>query len=363
MTTDTVGGVWTFTKELATELLRCGHHVTLVSFGREPSAGQKSVTTGLAHDCNTRFQYIASSVPLEWMPDNTTAYSGAESLILQLSRDLRPGALLLSQFCFGALSVPMPRIVIAHSDVLSWAEAVDKAPLANDVWLATYKRLMQRGLNSADAVAAPTQCMLRDLQRGFTVTCQTAVVPNGRSLPSPEEAPPHRILQAFTAGRLWDEAKNVRLLREVNAPMPLLLAGDVGNGLQKDWANVQCLGHLSEGDLLHRFRSSAIYICTSLYEPFGLAPLEAALCGCAVLANDIPSLREVWGSAALYFRDAASLSALLHDLHRNPEHLKAAQDRSGKRAAQYTVARMADAYLELISHFIEQHGRSEAHAA
>jgi len=37
------------------------------------------------------------------------------------------------------------------------------------------------------------------------------------------------------------------------------------------------------------------------YEPFGLAPLEAALSRCAIVANDIPSLREVWGSAAMYF--------------------------------------------------------------
>ena len=55
------------------------------------------------------------------------------------------------------------------------------------------------------------------------------------------------------------------------------------------------LGPLAEEDLLALFQESAIYLCTSRYEPFGLAPLEAALCGCAVVANDIESLREVWG--------------------------------------------------------------------
>ncbi len=44
MTTDTVGGVWTFTSELTEQLLQRGHEVYLVSFGREPSPEQ--ATTG-----------------------------------------------------------------------------------------------------------------------------------------------------------------------------------------------------------------------------------------------------------------------------------------------------------------------------
>ena len=42
--------------------------------------------------------------------------------------------------------------------------------------------------------------------------------------------------------------------------------------------------------------------CPARYEPFGLSPLEAALAGCALVLGDIPSLREVWGDAALYVR-------------------------------------------------------------
>ena len=54
--------------------------------------------------------------------------------------------------------------------------------------------------------------------------------------------------------------------------------------------------------LLELFRTSAIYICTSVYEPFGWRRLKLRVCGCAVVARDMPSFREVWGDAALYFR-------------------------------------------------------------
>lgn len=58
-----------------------------------------------------------------------------------------------------------------------------------------------------------------------------------------------------------------------------------------------------------------------IYEPFGIAPLEAALCGCTVVANDIASLREVWGDDALYFDGPRSLSMLLHQLNRDKRQL------------------------------------------
>jgi glycosyltransferase involved in cell wall biosynthesis len=122
------------------------------------------------------------------------------------------------------------------------------------------------------------------------------------------------------------------------------------------------LGLLAERELLALFRKSAIYLCTSRYEPFGLAPLEAALCGCAVLANDIPSLREVWGSGALYFRDATDLSALLAQLARHPQQLQAAQCRSLHRAQRYTARHMTGEYLAIYQAMLAKFGVS-AHVA
>ncbi len=49
------------------------------------------------------------------------------------------------------------------------------------------------------------------------------------------------------------------------------------------------------------FARASIYAATSRYEPFGLAPVEAALSRCAIVANDIPAFRELWGETACYF--------------------------------------------------------------
>ena len=360
MTTDTVGGVWTFTSELASELLARGCHVALVSFGRAPSREQEGWLRNLTNKC-PNFLFAASETPLEWMPENASAYTGGEPLLLKLCASFQPDALLLSQFCFGALPVDAPKIVLAHSDVLSWAEAVGKVPLPEDAWLRTYCSLAQRGLNGANTVVAPTRAMLKDLRANFSVAARAQVIANGRTLPCVDNTSARK-LRAVTAGRMWDDAKNLKLLAECVSPMPLLIAGE-NTITEGDNTKLTMLGRQSEAELLELFRTSAIYICSSVYEPFGLAPLEAALCGCAVLSNDIPSLREVWGDSATYFNDAASLSRLLMVMSESPEELVAAQARSHTRALTYTSARMADNYMRLIEPIIASTARSEAHAA
>ena len=98
----------------------------------------------------------------------------------------------------------------------------------------------------------------------------------------------------------------------------------------KHWANILHYAAADYGEVVFKLRDgkaakvqvlsfasrASIYAATSRYEPFGMAALEAALSRCALVANDIPSFREVWGEAALYFRanDASSLASLVRRL-------------------------------------------------
>ena len=60
------------------------------------------------------------------------------------------------------------------------------------------------------------------------------------------------------------------------------------------------VGRVSDGQLKALYRSAACFVFPSLYEGFGLPAVEAMACGCPVVAADIPSLREVCRTAALY---------------------------------------------------------------
>ena len=45
---------------------------------------------------------------------------------------------------------------------------------------------------------------------------------------------------------------------------------------------------------------TAVFVSPALYEPFGLAVLEAAQAGCALVLSDIPTFRELWDGVALF---------------------------------------------------------------
>ena len=95
---------------------------------------------------------------------------------------------------------------------------------------------------------------------------------------------------------------------------------------------------------------AAVYAATPRYEPLGLSALDAAFSRCAIVANDIPSFREVWGDAALYFRtnDARSLAETLRQLDSDRALRHAYADRAFTRARErFTTKRMIDDYLDL----------------
>ncbi len=359
MTTDTVGGVWTFTSELTEQLLQRGHAVHLVSFGRKPSAEQAATQESLRARYADLFGFTNSAIALEWMQENASVQAeGAALLIDVVQSAAKPDLIVSNQFCYGHLNTSIPRVVVAHSDVLSWARACKPSALEPNPWLNRYTSMVQTGLLDAAAVITPTAWMGKALTTSFFMPRNFFVIPNGVSVEAPPATTGERKLQAITAGRLWDEAKGFDTLRDLQSPMPLLIAGD--NTLRPEYPteawpeHLTNLGPLRRADLHQHFRQSAIYLCTSHYEPFGLAPLEAALCGCAIVARDLPSLREVWADNVVYFTDGASLSLTLNKLANDPILLNAVQERSQQRAQHFTPERMADSYLHLFQTILGQ---------
>lgn len=70
--------------------------------------------------------------------------------------------------------------------------------------------------------------------------------------------------------------------------------------LKADSENIIFTGFVSDSDLFMLYRNCEFFIYPSLYEGFGVPPLEAMANHCAVIVSDIPSLREVCSNAAFY---------------------------------------------------------------
>lgn len=81
---------------------------------------------------------------------------------------------------------------------------------------------------------------------------------------------------------------------------------------------VESRGHVSSDELVALYRSAGCLVFPSLYEGFGLPPLEAMACGCPVAVSSATSLPEVCGDAAEYFDPLSPddiAAAVLRALH------------------------------------------------
>jgi glycosyltransferase involved in cell wall biosynthesis len=112
-------------------------------------------------------------------------------------------------------------------------------------------------------------------------------------------------------------------------------------------ANATALGELSEQDLAAELAVRPIFASAALYEPFGLAALEAAQAGCALVLSDIPTFRELWDGVALFAgpNDSSGFEWAIGYLLDNPDERRRLGEAARERARRYTPSAMADAML------------------
>jgi glycosyltransferase involved in cell wall biosynthesis len=350
MTADTVGGVWTYAQELVSGLIRRGNRVTLVSFGATPRDDQVEWMRGLP-----RLDYRPASFRLEWMQDPQADVAASMGYLQDVIAEVKPDLLHTNQYCYGAVACDIPKILVAHSDVVSWWVGTHGEEPPDSPWIRWYRETVSQGLQSADVVIAPSQWMLDAVCEHYLCPRSRAVIYNGRT-PEWFSCDWEKKDFVLTVGRLWDEAKQVGLLLTEECGVPVCIVGcneEPGTGRQSpgsELVNARLQGSKPHDELRKLFAEASMYAATSRYEPFGLAPLEAAFSRCAIVANDIPVFRELWGDSACYFaRNSAvdlmeKLRELASDADLRREYAGASYQTACRR---FTADRMVEQYTDL----------------
>jgi glycogen(starch) synthase len=353
MTADTVGGVWTYTVELCKALSKQNIHFHLVTLGARMQPWQEKEIGALDHVTVYETDYL-----LEWMenPWDDLEESGAYLLLLQ--KAIQADVIHLNGYVYGALDWEVPVVMVAHSDVFSWWRAVKKGNPGSN-W-DTYFTKVKKGLSEANHIIAPSYAMMDELSDIYALKKNHSIVYNSRS--SALFNPGIKEKTIFCMGRIWDEAKNVRLLVDAapKIPYPIKIAGDnqfEGNRIDITNSNVQNLGKLDSLQIAKELSSASIYVLPAKYEPFGLSILEAALSGCALVLGDIPSLREIWEDNALYVdtENAEELVNTINDLMSDQHKLQQLSEKAWKRAQQFSTEKMAKQYTNLYSQLVQHH--------
>lgn len=345
MTTDAVGGVWTYALDLAAKLAEEGVQTTLAVMGPPADADQLETARAVPGLTLAR-----TGLPLDWTATAPRELDEAAQVVAGMASESEADVVHLNSPALAAYArFDAPVIGAAHSCVGTWWDCAGEGePPADFRWR---MEALGRGYAACDALLAPSRSFAEATARRYG-RAAPKVVHNGRR-PLGRQAATRSDGVVFTAGRLWDAGKNLATLDRAAARLdaPVFAAGPLQSptGEQVGLKHLQPLGRLSEaevGDWMGRVR---IFVSPALYEPFGLSVLEAAQAGCALVLSDIPTFRELWEGAAMFApaRDDEALAEALRTLLDAPGRAEMLGRAARERAERYSVAAMAAGTLAI----------------
>lgn len=367
ITSDTLNGIWTYTRELVSGLIARGVRITLVSFGDIPMPEQTAWMEPL-HG----LEYHPTAFRLDWMHEGEQDFHDASAYLCSLVGEIKPDVFHSNHLGYGALPVSIPRVVVAHGDLITWWKAVHGREPKDGAWFRWYRGTIAEGIAGASAVVTPSEWMLNTIRSVYSAGHQEKVIHHGRNpvLFNPYVSKEDSVL---AVGRLLDPAKQVNLITEQTHPVPVCIVGsDAAEQLSEvsvrtdvrfsdGNTGIAIKGPQSESQLRALYSRAAIYAGTARYEPSGMSILEAALSRCALILNDIPSLREIWGPAAVYFRtnDADSLAEAVRILSSDVQMRRNFAHRAFQRAREcFNAHRMTDNYIQLYRSVLSPRARA-----
>ncbi|HEX8535442.1 MAG TPA: glycosyltransferase family 4 protein [Allosphingosinicella sp.] len=349
LTADAVGGVWQYSVDLARGLSKLGVEVVLAILGPSPSEAQLKMAGSIE-----ALTLVDTGLPLDWLARTRASVRKAGEAVAKLAKSHNVDLVQLNSPALAAeAEFPVPVVAVNHSCLATWwgsvkGERVDGA----FKWRSD---LGGEGLRRAARVVTPTAAFSEATKKAHDLPVLPTTVHNGRTPLALPRVAPHDF--AFTAGRLWDKGKNAATLDRAAAdlPVPLYMAGPLEgpNGDSTRLDHARALGNLGEKELARWLAAKPVFVSAALYEPFGLAVLEAAAAGCPLVLSDIPTFRELWDGVATFVDPmdpmayARAVEAIVGDDYLRTAMGTAAKERAGRYTPEAMAREMLAIYREL----------------
>ncbi|KKB12550.1 glycosyl transferase [Devosia geojensis] len=338
MTLDAVGGVWRYAMDLASSLGEEGFEFVFIGLGPQPSRRQEAEAEPLG-----TLRWL--DAPLDWTTDEEGDLDTLAPQLAELVESEEIDIVHLNAPSQAAgLKLPVPIVAVSHSCVVTWFAAVRGTGMPRD-WL-WQERRNRAGFDAADAVIAPSNAHAAMLRDCYGPIAGLEVVYNG-ARPAPASLEKSDFV--FAAGRWWDDGKNGAVLDRAatSCAWPVVMAGANRGpkGQHLEIVNADHRGELAHSEARALMGRAGIVCSPSIYEPFGLVPLEAAGVRAALVLADIPTYRELWDGAAVFAdpRDPGAFAAAIDALAGDPERRHRLAEAAFIRSRAYSLAAQAEA--------------------
>ena len=364
-----VGGLETAVAQLGAELLRRGHRVTVVT-NRYPRALPAHERIG---GIDVHRILLTNVFPCRSQLKRLPKYLAGVALapiqaarLARLFRRLEPTLINAHYLGTPAIYTRTANLLRPRHPLVLSVHGSDLTTTPYPTGNLTLSRYVVRGASMSTACSANQAGFLREMMGpawpGRVIVTGNGVTPGDLQGAPPFEHPRPYILAAarFTPKKGIDVLiRALRLLRDTGLDVDLVLAGAgpedqrlrelaAGLGLAE---RVRFWGIASRAELASLLHGCAVFALPSIWEAFGIASLEAMVCGKAVVASDCGGIPEVvrHGETGLLVPpgDAPALGTALAELLRDPGRACAMGQRGrGLALREFTWSTVTDRYMQ-----------------
>ncbi len=119
--------------------------------------------------------------------------------------------------------------------------------------------------------------------------------------------------------------------------------------------NVILTGYITNEELKHLYSSATCFVYPSLYEGFGMPPLEAMACGCPTIVSNTSSLPEVCGNASIYVspNDIEGIGKAIQSVIDNPQLRSQLIDAGRKQVLNFSWEKSGSKFRDIVKHLVQ----------
>jgi glycosyltransferase involved in cell wall biosynthesis len=279
----------------------------------------------------------------------------------QLELPFHAGGRLILNLCNTAPLAAAGLVTIHDASVFAVPEAYSRT---FGLWYRSLFPLLGKRARSILTVSAFSRGQL--IQHAGIPAAKIRVVPEGSEhlLRSPGDlgvfarAPVQPGRYILAVGSLSPHKNLIGVVKAVSrlgtSALPLVAAGGgnkrVFNQAGLNGESFHAVGYVTDRELRALYEHAACFVFPSLYEGFGLPPLEAMTCGCPVVVSRAAALPEVCGPAVLYCdpHDPENIAEQIRTILDNPAQRAELRERGLARARCFTWEQAASALLGIL---------------
>ena len=346
MTTDVKSEIWDYSLTLSRSLLKhFNAEISMISMGGKPTDRQKEELENL----NIEFQFTDFQHDIFADIEANQDISNIKTLFENTIKEFNPHIIHLNHG-YPNFDFKTPCVFTCHDNLLNKN-------------LLNYKQTINKSLNNADIIIAQSKFTAECLMKTYNLKTGIRIIYNGIDYNPYSGSPESPTLVACENSP--NPGKNINFLLNIAYKLPDNIKMKIivdSKPYRKPPRNVEFFTNLAGSELQAVYKNSSIYLALSNYESNGLSSIQAAYSGCAILANDLPIFKELWGDCAYIFErdNPNSLMRCINNLIENRHFFEiTSRNCQAKALSMFNSKRMAYEYINLYKNILKKYQTTE----